>query len=41
MGKFYILVFVLSVVFILYIINKRTQQKNQEKDSDHNNNIKA
>jgi cytochrome bd-type quinol oxidase subunit 1 len=40
MGKFYILVFVLSVIFILYVINKRTQQKDKEKESD-NKDIKA
>ncbi len=31
MGKFYILVFIVSVVIVIYVINKRIQQKEEEK----------
>ncbi len=31
MGKFYILVFIVSVVIIIYVINNRLKQKEREK----------
>ena len=34
MGKLYILVFILSVIVVLYTVNKRIQQKEKEKRSD-------
>ncbi len=37
MGKFYILVFILSVVFVIYIVNKRMQQKEKEKQLNNDN----
>ncbi len=36
MVKEYILVFIVSVIIVIYIINKRLQQKNKEKDSTNN-----
>lgn len=30
-GKLYILVFVVAVIIVLYVINKRIQQKEKEK----------
>jgi len=37
MGRFYILVFVVSVVIIVYVINKRIQQKEKEKHINDDN----
>ena len=37
MGKFYILVFILSAVFVIYIVNKRMQQKEKEKQLNNDN----
>lgn len=34
MGKFYILVFIVSVVIIIYVINNRLKQKEREKHLD-------
>ncbi len=40
MGKFYILVFIVSVAIIIYVINKRLQQKEEEKHlTDDNDEI--
>jgi preprotein translocase subunit YajC len=39
MGKFYILVFIVSVVIVIYVINRRLQQKEKEKHlTDENDN---
>lgn len=37
MGKFYILVFILSAVFVIYIVSKRMQQKEKEKQLNNDN----
>ena len=40
MGKFYILVFIVSVAIVIYVINKRLAQKEKEKhltDEDDDN----
>ena len=40
MGKFYILVFIVSVVIIIYVINNRLKQKEREKHlTDDNDEI--
>lgn len=37
MGRFYILVFVVSVIIVIYVINNRLKQKEQEKNLNDKN----
>lgn len=36
MGKYYILVFILSAVFIIYVVHKRMKQKEEESHMNDN-----
>ena len=39
MGKFYILVFIVAIIIVAYVINKRLQQKEKEDHLTDDDNI--